>query len=332
MTGPEEHHSAPAWKRVGGFFLDWAKSLGLYAAIVAAGTFLFLIGSSFIGYLAYSDRPGPGWGRGVFSWGEERFFLSWLPLLIRFLLFSGAVLFPFARLLGWFHSPRWIVRVFGGIFAGVAALIGVMAAGWYIAISQYPVYAGAICGIIYGAFLLPHFSGLPRGGPTTWKQWAGTLATIVAFGAVVVYPLMPMQPEQTLDVRLVRVVPGPQTLGADGKTGSLTVEELNQLKSLGITGSFQPRSFGMSESHGSSVRASTVIVCTGDLHSPVELREPQATHVMYVQQGDTWKMYPPSAPTLKSKIKLWPSARNPGMIEVQSGSSHGPLPPDPPQF
>src|SRR5258708_7216208 len=122
MIAQKERQNTTAWVRVGRFFLDWMKSLGLYAVVVAAGTLLFLVGSSIVGYLAYSDRPGPGWGRGVFSWSEVKFFAGWLPLLVYFLLYLVAALFPFARFLGWFRSPRWLLRLLGGLFAVTAPL------------------------------------------------------------------------------------------------------------------------------------------------------------------------------------------------------------------
>src|SRR5215510_14072722 len=106
MTAQDTRQVTTAWGRVGRFFFGWITSLGLYTVVVSAGTLLFLVGSSIVGYLAYSDRPGPGWGRGTFSWSEVKFFVGWLPLLMFGLLYLGAALFPFARLLGWFHSPR----------------------------------------------------------------------------------------------------------------------------------------------------------------------------------------------------------------------------------
>lgn len=321
MSNPGSLGNPSTWKRIGGFFLDWVKSLSLYVLVVAVGTLLFLIGSSMVGYLAYSDRPGTGWGRGVFSWSEVKFFVGWLPLLVYFLLFLGAALFPFARILGWLHSPRWLVRVFGGAFAGIAALIGVLASGWYIALSQYPVYAGAVCGLIFGALLLPRFSGPQRVGQRGWKQWAGIASTIIACGVFVAYPLVPKQPEQSLELIFVRVIPGPRDLAAAEKTGGISADDLGQLKALGLSGTLD---FGMTDDRGtgSPIQARAVIVCIGDLRSPVELREPRGTNVMYVQNGDLWKMYPPGAPTLRNKIKFWPSSTDPRMIEVQSGSSH----------
>ena len=156
----------------------------------------------------------------------------------------------------------------------------------------------------------------------TSKQWAAAAATILACGAII-YLSVPKQPKQSLQVRLIQVVSGPQDVGANRKSGGLTGDELNQLKSLGVTGTLQNFS-GSSVSHRPfTPRASVVVVFTGDLRSRIELREPQATHVMCVQQGDTWTMYPPDTPTLRYKIKVWPSATNPRMIEVRSGAFHG---------
>jgi hypothetical protein len=321
MAPSELGSRVSAWRRVGKFLFDWAKSLGLYAVVVSAGTFVFLVGSSIVGYLAYSDRPGPGWGRGAFSWSEVRFFLGWLPFLMYFLLYLGATLFPFARLLGWLGSPRWLLRIFGGLFSGTAALVGVLAAGWYIAISQYPAYAGAVCGITYGAVLLPRFSGSPRSGPTNWKRWAGIAGSILGCGTITLYPLLPKQSAQSLEILFVCVVPGPQDLASDGKTGGLTTDELSQLKLLGLRGTLH---FGMSQFQGSSpAQARAIVVFTRELHSSVELREPHATHVIYVEHGDAWRMYPPDAPTVRNKIKFWPSTKNPGKVEVQTEPADG---------
>jgi hypothetical protein len=219
-------------------------------------------------------------------------------------------------MLGWFGSPRWLLRVFGGVFSGIAAFMGVLAAGWYIAISQYPAYAGAVFGMTYGAVLLPRFSGPQQSSPMNWKHWAGIAGTILACGVIVVYPLLPKQPEQSLEILFVCVAPGAQDLATEGKTGGLTADELDQLKLLGLRGTLH---FGMSQFHGSSpAQARAVVVFTGELHSRVELREPQGTHVIYVEQGDAWRMYPPEAPTTRKKIMFWPSTKNPGKIEVQT--------------
>ncbi len=234
MTAQANNRDAtPSKNRVGRFFLDWLKCLGLYVLVVAVGTLLFLIGSSIVGYLAYSDRPGPGWRRGGFSWTEVKFFAGWLPLLIYFLLYVGAALS--VRPPSWVVSfaPRWVLRVFGGIFAGVAGLVGVLAAGWYIAISQYPVYAG-VCGMIHGSFSTSELLSIAPGHAKKLAQYART-ATInhrMKSRRLSLIPLMPKQSKKPPgELVFVRVVAGPQELAADGKTGGLTVDEPNQLKS-----------------------------------------------------------------------------------------------------
>jgi len=148
--------------------------------------------------------------------------------------------------------------------------------------------------------------------------------TIILWGAIVIYPLLPKHKEQSLEVLYVRVDPGPGDLAADARTGGLTQDEFKLLKSLGLTGTLH---FGMSEYRGNPpTEALAVIVFTGELHSRTELRQPLRTHVLYVEQGDGWKMYPPNATTTRNKIQFWPSTKDSTKIEVQLdpaiGQSH----------
>jgi hypothetical protein len=322
MTAPDEHSKTTAWRRAGRFLFDWVKSLGLFAVVVAAGTFIFLVSSTVVGFLPYSDRPGPGWERAAFNWQEVNFFVGWLPLLIYPLLFLGIALFPFARLLGWFRAPRLLLRVFGAVFSAVAALIAVLAAGWYIAISQSAALAGALSGMIYGAVLLPRFSGAPRNGRNNWKHWVGIASTIIVCGAIVGHPLLPREKVQSLEVLYVRIIPGPDDLTVNAKPVGLTPDELGLLQSLGLRGTLR---FGLEQVSGNSpVEARTVIVFTGELHSRTELRQPLKTHIVYIEQGDKWNMYPPNAPTIRKKIKFWPSSADATKIETQSDPAVGP--------
>jgi len=82
--------------------------------------------------------------------------------------------------------------VFGSLLAAISALIAVLAANWwYVAVSQYPVYAGAVCGLIYGAVLLPVPAGETYAQGNSWKHWAGIAAIILACDAFVLHPLLP---------------------------------------------------------------------------------------------------------------------------------------------
>ena len=193
-------HSTNGWRSacrtarrgVGRFLFDWLKTLGLYAHVVCMGTFVFLVGAQIVGYVSHSAQARPGLGRSVFSWSEVRLYVVWLPVLAYSSLSMGALLFPFARTLGWLRSPHWVIGVFGSLLAGIAALVAVLAAGWwYVDLSQYPVYAGAAAGMIYGAVILPRLAGSTDAARNSWKHWTGIAATILAFAVFVSYPLLP---------------------------------------------------------------------------------------------------------------------------------------------
>jgi hypothetical protein len=126
--------------------------------VVLGGLFSYLNVALLLGYLPYSDRPGPGWHPGVSlslaelqSIGGFILFLSiyWLPtlLLIYFL-------FRLLRLVGY---NRLVYAVLGGIIIGVAAGYVTLAIGWYIALDGSTVWAGIILGLLYGATLFPKF-------------------------------------------------------------------------------------------------------------------------------------------------------------------------------
>jgi hypothetical protein len=129
--------------------------------VLAGGVFVLLAVSSSIGYLAYSDRPGPGWFNPHLPTLQELgFYISWAFFFVGpFALLCGAVLFVFGQLISWLGAPVWTLRVLGGFFAAALGFWGIAAAGWYIAISVVAVYGGAVLGLLYGAVLLPKLAG-----------------------------------------------------------------------------------------------------------------------------------------------------------------------------
>jgi hypothetical protein len=50
--------------------------------------------------------------------------------------------------------------------------------------------------------------------------------------------------------------------------------------------------------------AGVLILVRGPISSKVTVREPKAADVVYVQEGEHWKMYPANAPTIKKTITL----------------------------
>jgi hypothetical protein len=303
-----------SFRALADFLLGWVKSLALYAILVSLGTILFIFTAAAAGYLSIGDRPGPGWYSGtIFTWNLFSTLGSWLPLLVSLCVYAGAPLFPFARLLAWLRSPRWLIGIFGALFAGVAALTAVVAAGSSLAMAPYPAYAGGIAGLLFGALRLPAFAGRIEAGGKTWEHWTGILAAIMACGLFIFAPLLPNRPQPSLEVLLVRVVPGPQPLSPASRDSALTGDELELLQSLGLRGRIH---FGALGTNGPlPAQARALIVFTGPLRAGVELRQPDRVNVIYVQRGEEWRMYPPDAPTTRDRIKLLPSKAAPEKIE-----------------
>jgi hypothetical protein len=272
-----------------------------YALFLAGGTFLLLVAVSAIGYLPYSDRPGPGWyAAHIPNLHEVGYYASWATFFVGpFALLWGTLLFVLVRALGWFATPRWLVRTIAVIFAFFLSLVGLAATGWYIAIAGVVVYGGAVIGSLFGGWILPRFTGSAGPIRSNWLRWAGVAVVVLGSFGVVIYPVLPDRDAQSLDVMIKRLVPGPGEIGPDS---GLTKDEVAVLNSLGLKGELHG---GIQSSSGSGEKsARALIVIRGALTSKIKLRQPKATNVVYVQDGSTWRMYPSDAPTLRKRITL----------------------------
>src|SRR5487761_2164904 len=87
----------------------------LFSATVALGTSITLLVASSVGYLPYSDRPGPGWWGRVHwpSLAEAGTYLGFAPVFGYFCLIFGVVLFLLSLVLGFASSPKWLNRIIG---------------------------------------------------------------------------------------------------------------------------------------------------------------------------------------------------------------------------
>jgi hypothetical protein len=274
----------------------------LYAITLAGGIFIFLVASSAVGYLPYSDRPGPGWyNPHLPPLQEMSFFASWAFRFVGpFALLWGAILFLFTRLTAWLGAPKWLLRTLGGVFGSVLGLLGIAAAGWYIAISWVATDVGAVLGLLFGVILLPKFAVVRTLSPMHWWRWAALIGVTLCFAMGIIYPLLPDRDAQSLEVHVVRFVPGPEKITVEN-TGLLQSEVI-VLNSLGLSGKLLGgiQSF----SGGGDKQARVLIVVRGPVSSKAILREPKGTSAVYVQDGNRWNMYPSNATTLRKTITL----------------------------
>lgn len=140
--------------------LDFLKSLAQYLGFVAGGVTLFLIFAPVVGYLPYSDRPGPGW-HGTFPALSVREFIANTGAMLEYGLFL-AVLFVIpgafgvlvirgvervVRTLTW---RRVLATLIGALIAGYWML----SAGWYISAGAPLHVLSIVLGGIAGAWLL----------------------------------------------------------------------------------------------------------------------------------------------------------------------------------
>src|SRR2546423_3298378 len=104
-----------------------------------------------------------------------------------------------------------------------------------------------------------------------------------------------------LTLKLIATPASELTIDARTRTYDLTADDINLLKSLDLRGRLE----GYTQVYyGDGKPGRAIIIMQHQLKSPVELPQPDGTTVIYVQDGDEWKMYPVNAPTLKRTILL----------------------------
>lgn len=302
------------------FLVDLLKATGYYLLVVLGGTVLLLIGATLLGYLPYSDRPGPGWygWRWSITIREIGFFVSWPLLALAPGAVFGALLFLAVQLLQWIHAPRQLTQTIGAVVSGIASLVLVSGAGWYIAISAIPVYGAGLLGCLYGGWLLPrHVTNSPAPHDLSPKQKLTIFGVWCLGAAWVLLPIITRpscEADQTLAVVLVQWRTGPESLTEP--KGRLYSEELARLKATGATGQLIVNSTLISKAGDGAARA--VIVMQRPFESPVELRQPDGTTVIHLQDATGWKMIPPDAPTRREGIRLTSAQEDPAQIRVEA--------------
>jgi hypothetical protein len=137
---------------------DILRAIGLYLLLVAGGLLVVLGLTPIIGYLGYTDRPGPG---GISSpswsdvWAGIAMVLQWLKVLLPFLIVAALVIYLAVRVLERFGLPRLVVGLVSALVSGLVTLYLVASIGWYIAIGAPAVLLAAGLAAWYGGCLLP---------------------------------------------------------------------------------------------------------------------------------------------------------------------------------
>jgi hypothetical protein len=150
-----------------------AELLGslLCVGIIVFGTALFMFLCQLIGFLPYSDRPGPGFygwfplrtlsDIGGAAWFQLSFALFAAPLFAMYAI-PALTIFLALRL-----TPinRWFLAVPAALVFGFLALYLMAGIGWYIAISGAAVIAAGVFGIAFGVLCFLVWFRRPLGQP-----------------------------------------------------------------------------------------------------------------------------------------------------------------------
>ena len=173
----------------------WSRCLLIAATYVIAADvlpnlMLVIVGS--IGYLPYSDRPGPGWQMPHVPTGPEwEFFAGFAHMLLRGTAFYGLVFAVSGLILGLCTLPRWALRILAGPTAFLASGLMMAAAGWMIAISAVGVYIAAGCGALWGILVFPRL--VPQSSRSLPTPFRIALPIIMFVGGTywLIKPLLP---------------------------------------------------------------------------------------------------------------------------------------------
>jgi hypothetical protein len=138
---------------------QFGRHLFLGLLIILGGLFLYMTIAISIGYLPYSDRPGPGWYKKPFGigWDEINYIGSFILFLGLYILGTLIVVYFLFRLFRLIGYNRIVYSILGGLIIGFLSLYWTLGIGWYIAIDGSTILAGGIFGLIYGATLFPKF-------------------------------------------------------------------------------------------------------------------------------------------------------------------------------
>ena len=156
-------------------FKNLGKHLLWGILIILGGLFLYMVGAQILGYLPYSDRPGPGWYKGeiLVDWDGLKFVLDFILFLGIYIIGSLILVYGLFRIFRLFGYNRIIYSILGGLIIGFLCLYWTLGIGWYIAIDGSTVTAGGILGLIYGATIFPKLLRPKKEqtlGTTTYKN------------------------------------------------------------------------------------------------------------------------------------------------------------------
>jgi hypothetical protein len=151
--------------------------LAAFVIVVVVGLGLLFVGASFIGFLVYSDRPGPGFygPRFELDFQETKFLVSFLGFLVLPLTFVGAAVLTVELIELRLRLPTTSVRIVGALAAGLFTGLVTAGVGWYIALAGEAAGLAMLVGALVAFIAFPRRISL-RLGRTGWVSLVRAVA------------------------------------------------------------------------------------------------------------------------------------------------------------
>ena len=105
------------------------------------------------------------------------------------------------------------------------------------------------------------------------------------------------------------------------------MEDIRRIKDTGITGTVSV--YAANGLYGRGRKSSVILIMQRPVHQSVELKQPDATSIVYLQEHDHWRMFPSNAHTLERRIRISPERDAPNasfvmlMVELSTGAAQG---------
>lgn len=280
----------------------FSKAIGIYLLLIHMGVVLVLILSSIIGYLPYSDRPGPGWHGPHFSIREAWFFLTWSLSFVPYSIIYGTGVYFLSQLMRLLRIPFLARAALSGLLSGFVSMHLVAGAGWMIAIAGPPVYISGIIGLVYGAWLLPRYLGHDlRGHPLSGREKIIVPVSLLMLGPLVYLAFFHKPYSQDFEVNIITTQ---DSLADMSEDDWLSEKEKSVLLEKKLNRKYEVRYQSMFSKGGNSEKSRVLIVMPDGTAKNAILPQPKNSNVVILEENGNWVMYPKDIETLKKNIHL----------------------------
>ncbi|HEY5328911.1 MAG TPA: hypothetical protein VIJ79_03425 [Acidobacteriaceae bacterium] len=282
----------------------WIAATYIVAADVLPNLLLLIVNC--IGYLPYSDRPGPGWQRPHLPSKEElQFFLGFAMLMLKPTAIYSTGFAIAGTLFRLCSLPRWLIRLIAALPAFLAAGLMMAGVGWMIAISSFGVYLAAGCGLVWALFIFPLLIA-PRAVHLPLAARIALPTALVLSGLLgLLYPMLPRTPEAAVNVDLMRLTPGTQPY-TGLPAGPFGAEIPRIVQNLNLRGDIHGGEQLMQGNSGTSDGIEALFIATQPITHHQSLNLPAHGAVVYVLAGDKWTAYPTIGKKDKRTIIIGP--------------------------